>query len=53
VRDVKSPDTVVSPRLALDRRVVDDQELAGRVDGVGGKIYGRAVKPMPGRQVRI
>ncbi len=27
--DVKGPDTVVSPRLALKRRVVDDHELAG------------------------
>ncbi len=37
-RDAKSPDTVVSPRLALESRVVDDYELAGGVDGVGGKI---------------
>ncbi len=36
---------MVGPRLALERRVVDDHELAGGVDGVGGKIYGRAVKP--------
>ena len=36
---------MVSPRLALERRVVDDHELAGWVEGVGGKIYGRAVKP--------
>ena len=52
-RDVKGPDTVVSPRLALKRRVVDDHELAGGVEWVGGKIYGRAVKPVPGRQGRI
>jgi hypothetical protein len=52
-RDVKGPDTVVSPRLALKRRVVDDHELAGWVEGVGGKIYWRAVKPVPGRQGRI
>jgi hypothetical protein len=52
-RDVKSPNTVVSPRLALERRVVDDHELAGGVDGVGEKIYGRAVQPVPGRQGRI
>ena len=51
--DVKGPDTVVSPRLALKRRVVDDHELAGWVEGVGGKIYWRAVKPVPGIQGRI
>ncbi len=52
-RDIKSLDTVVSPRLALERRVVDDHELTGGVDGVGGKIHGRAVEPVPGRQGRI
>ena len=38
-KDIKGSDPVVSPRLALERRVVDDHELAGRVDGVGRKIY--------------
>jgi hypothetical protein len=28
-RDIKGPDPVVSPRLALERRVVDDHELVG------------------------
>jgi hypothetical protein len=52
-RDIEGPDTVVRPRLALERRVVDDHELTGGVDGVGGKIHGRAVEPVPGRQGRI
>ncbi len=52
-RDIESPDTVVSPRPALKRRVVDDHELTGGVDGVGGEIHGRAVEPVPGRHGRI
>jgi hypothetical protein len=52
-RDIKGPDPVVSPRLALERRVVDDHELTRGVDGACGKIHGRAVEPVPGRQGRI
>ena len=41
-RGIKIPDTVM---IGLLKRVVDDHELTGRVDGVGGdrqgRIYGR------------
>ncbi len=41
--DLKPPDAVMVPRLALCRRVVDHHELSGGGNRVGREIHGRAV----------
>ena len=50
---VKGPNTVVIPRLAFERGVVDHHELAGRMEGMGREIDGRTVKAVPCRQRRV
>jgi hypothetical protein len=36
------------PRLARERRIVDDDELAWGVGRVGGVVHGGAVESVPG-----
>ena len=41
------------PGLAGEGRVEGDDKLAGRVDGVGGKVEGHTVETMVGREGRV
>ncbi len=47
--DVKGPLVVLRPRRPLFSGVVDDNQLAWGVNGVGGKIEGGTVEAVPGR----
>ena len=51
--EVKAPSTVAGPGLAGQGRVKSDDKLAGRVDGVGGKVKGHTVESMVGREGRV
>jgi hypothetical protein len=54
--EVEAPDlreTVAGPGLAGQGRVEGDDKLAGRVDGVGGKVKGHTVESMVGREGRV
>ena len=51
--EVKAPSAVAGPGLAGEGRVKDDYKLAGRVDGVGGKVKGHTVETMVGREGRV
>ena len=41
--EVEAPSAVAGPGLAGQGRVEGDDKLAGRVDGVGGKVKGHTV----------
>jgi hypothetical protein len=51
--EVKAPSAVAGPGLAGQGRVKGDDKLAGRVDGVGGKVKGHTVETMVGREGRV
>ena len=51
--EVKTPSAVAGPGLAGQGRVKGDDKLAGRVDGVGGKVKGHTVESMVGREGRV
>ena len=51
--EVKNPSAVAGPGLAGEGRVEGDDKLAGRVDGVGGKVKGHTVETMVGREGRV
>ncbi len=41
--EIEAPSAVAGPGLAGEGRVEGDDKLAGRVDGVGGKVKGHTV----------
>ena len=51
--EVKTPGAVAGPGRAGEGRVEGDDKLAGRVDGVGGKVEGHTVETMVGREGRV
>ena len=51
--EVEPPSAVAGPGLAGEGRVEGDDKLAGRVDGVGGKVKGHTVETMVGREGRV
>ena len=51
--EVETPSAVAGPGLAGEGRVEGDDKLAGRVDGVGGKVEGHTVETMVGREGRV
>ena len=51
--EVKTPGAVAGPGRAGEGRVEGDDMLAGRVDGVGGKVEGHTVETMVGREGRV
>ena len=51
--EVKAPSAVAGPGRAGEGRVEGDDKLAGRVDGVGGKVEGHTVETMVGREGRV
>ncbi len=46
-REVEGVGSVSSPRFPVFRRIVGDDELAGRVYGMGGEIEGKRVQTVP------
>ena len=51
--EVKAPSAVAGPGRAGEGRVEGDDKLAGRVDGVGGKVEWHTVETMVGREGRV
>ena len=51
--EAETPSAVAGPGLAGEGRVEGDDKLAGRVDGVGGKVEGHTVETMVGREGRV
>ena len=51
--EVETPSAVAGPGRAGEGRVERDDKLAGRVDGVGGKVKGHTVETMVGREGRV
>ena len=51
--EVETPSAVAGPGRAGEGRVESDDKLAGRVDGVGGKVKGHTVETMVGREGRV
>ena len=47
-REVESAGAVSRPRFPVFRRIVGDDKLAGRVDGMGGEVEGDRVETVPG-----
>ncbi len=48
--EIEPASAVFGPRLAGERRVKGDVELAGVLDGVGGKVEGHTMKAMVSRE---
>ncbi len=51
--EIEPASAVFGPRLVGERRVKGDDELAGEVDGVGGKVEGHKMKTMVSRDGRV
>ncbi len=47
--DIETSPSIPSPGRSLVGRVVGNDQLSCRVDGVGGKVQGSAMNAMPGR----
>jgi hypothetical protein len=51
--EIEATCAMLGPRLAGEGRVKGDDELAGGVDGVGGKVEGHTMKTMVSRERRV